>query len=231
MRLSIVIPVYNEERTIGEVLDSVFAVDLAAVDREVIVVDDGSKDGTVERVRASAHFREGRVQLQHNPINLGKGAAVRLGFAKAAGDIILVQDADLEFDPAAHASLIRPIVEGRADVVYGSRFMAGAGSIKLHSKLANHFLTTLTNVLFWSNLTDMETAHKVFRREVLDGIRLRCVGFDFEPEVTARLLLAGRRIVDVPVGYQARSVAAGKKLRWTDGLDAIFILLKIRLTG
>ena len=231
MKVSIVIPVYNEERTISEVIDRVLAVPLDGIEREVLIVNDASSDRTVERVSDNAHVRAGLVQLLHNPINLGKGAAVRLGFAKATGDILLVQDADLEFDPAEHAALIRPIVNGSADVVYGSRFMQRTASISRGSWLANHFLTGLTNLLFWSRLTDMETAHKAFRRDALAGIRLRCVGFDFEPEVTARLLLAGRRIVDVPVGYNARTIAEGKKLRWTDGLDAVFILLKVRLTG
>jgi glycosyltransferase involved in cell wall biosynthesis len=232
MKVSIIIPVYNEERTIGEIIDRVCAVDLGDVEREVVIVDDGSSDGTRTTIAANAHTRGGRVQVHQNPVNLGKGAAVRLGLSVATGDILLVQDADLEFDPEDHGPLLRPILEGSADVVYGSRFLARDNTrITRKSRMANRFLTSLTNVLFRAKLTDMETAHKAFRRDVLNGIRLRCVGFDFEPEVTAKLLLAGHRIVEVPISYNARSIEEGKKLRWTDGLDAVYTLLKCRLTG
>jgi dolichol-phosphate mannosyltransferase len=231
MRVSIIIPVFNEERTIGEIIDRVWAVDLGGIEREVIIADDGSTDGTRSSIAANCHTREGRVQVHQNPVNLGKGAAVRLGLSVATGDILLVQDADLEFDPQEHGRLLQPILEGRADVVYGSRFLGRSRQISRKSRFANRFLTSLTNVLFRAKLTDMETAHKAFRREVLDGIRLRCVGFDFEPEITAKLLLAGHRIIEVPIGYKARGIEEGKKLRWTDGLDAVYTLLKCRLTG
>ncbi|CAN5481250.1 glycosyltransferase family 2 protein [soil metagenome] len=231
MKVSIIIPVYNEERTIGEILDRVWAVDLGDIEREVVIVDDGSSDGTRASIAANQHTRAGRVQVHQNPVNLGKGAAVRLGLSVATGDVLLVQDADLEFDPQEHGRLLQPILEGRADIVYGSRFLDRASELSRKSRLANRFLTSLTNVLFWSKLTDMETAHKVFRREVLDDVRLRCVGFDFEPEVTAKLLLAGHRIVEVPISYKARSIEEGKKLRWTDGLDAVYTLIKCRVTG
>jgi glycosyltransferase involved in cell wall biosynthesis len=230
MKVSIIIPVYNEERTISEVLDRVWAVDLGDIEREVVVVDDGSSDGTRARIAANQHAQAGGVRLHQNPVNLGKGAAVRHGLSVATGDILLVQDADLEFDPQEHGRLIQPIVDGRADVVYGSRFLNRASEITRKSRFANRFLTSFTNVLFRGRLTDMETAHKVFRREVLDGLRLRCVGFDFEPEITAKLLLAGYRIVEVPISYKARSIEEGKKLRWTDGLDAVYTLVKCRLT-
>jgi glycosyltransferase involved in cell wall biosynthesis len=232
MKVSIIIPVYNEERTIGEIIDRVWAVDLGALEREVVIVDDGSSDGTRASIAANPHTRAGRVQVHQNPVNLGKGAAVRLGLSVATGDILLVQDADLEFDPQEHGPLLQPILDCRAAIVYGSRFLdRGSSQLTRKSRLANRFLTSLTNVLFRAKLTDMETAHKVFRREVLDGIRLRCVGFDFEPEITAKLLLAGHRIVEVPIAYKARSIEEGKKLRWTDGLDAVYTLVKCRLTG
>lgn len=231
MKVSIIIPVYNEERTISEIIDRVWAVDLGDVEREVVIVDDGSSDGTRASIAANAHTRAGRVQVHQNPVNLGKGAAVRLGLSVATGDILLVQDADLEFDPQEHGALLQPILDGRADVVYGSRFLQRHSRITRKSRLANRFLTSMTNVLFRAKLTDMETAHKVFRRQVLDGIRLRCVGFDFEPEITAKLLLAGHRIAEVPIAYNARSIEEGKKLRWTDGLDAVYTLVKCRLTG
>jgi dolichol-phosphate mannosyltransferase len=172
-----------------------------------------------------------RIRIFHNPINLGKGAAVRLGLHNATGDIFLIQDADLELDPREYGRLLAPILAGTTDVVYGSRFLGRSRRVSLRTRLANRFLTLVTNVLFMARLTDMETAYKVFRREVVDGLRLRCVGFDFEPEITAKLLRAGHRIVEVPIDYQPRRVDEGKKIRWTDGLDALYILVKCRLHG
>lgn len=231
MKLSVIIPVYNEEQTINEVIDRVWAVDLGGVEKEVIIADDGSTDATARIVDAHRYIREGLVQIRHNPINLGKGAAVRLGLSVATGDVLLIQDADLELDPQEYGRLLEPIRRGRADVVYGSRFLRISGPIPKRTRWANRFLTTLTNVLFLARLTDMETAYKVFRREVLAGVRLRCVGFDFEPEITAKLLLAGHRIVEVPISYTPRRADEGKKMRWIDGVDAIYTLLKCRLTG
>jgi glycosyltransferase involved in cell wall biosynthesis len=154
---------------------------------------------------------------------------VRLGLAFATGEILLVQDADLELDPNEYGRLLAPILDGRADVVYGSRFLNPSDRVALRRRLANRFLTMLTNILFGGRLTDMETAYKVFRREVIERVRLRCVGFDFEPEVTARVLMAGIRIVEVPIGYKPRREDEGKKIRWIDGVDAIYTLLKCRL--
>src|SRR5882724_7064870 len=224
MKLSIIIPVYNEEQTIGEVIDRVWMVDLGDLDREVIIANDGSSDGTRRAIDASPWISDPRVKTYNSPINLGKGAAVRLGLAFATGDILLVQDADLELDPNEYGRLIAPILDGRADIVYGSRFLAPSGRVVLRRRLANRFLTVLTNILFGARLTDMETAYKVFTREALDGIRLRCVGFDFEPEITAKFLRAGRRIVEVPVAYKPRNVNEGKKMRWIDGVDAVYAL-------
>ena len=229
MKLSIVIPVYNEEQTIGEVIERVWMVDLGDLEREVIIANDGSSDGTRRALDASRWINDPRVKTYHSPINLGKGAAVRLGLAFATGDIFLVQDADLELDPNEYGRLLAPILDGRAEVVYGSRFLNPSGRVALRRRLANAFLTLLTNVLFGGRLTDMETAYKVFKREALDGIRLRCVGFDFEPEITAKLLKAGRRILEVPIGYQPRREDEGKKIRWIDGVDAIYTLIKCRL--
>jgi glycosyltransferase involved in cell wall biosynthesis len=171
------------------------------------------------------------VHVYHSPINLGKGAAVRLGLAFATGDILLIQDADLELDPGEYTRLLVPITEGRADVVYGSRFLSPTARVPMKTRTANRFLTLLTNVLFGARLTDMETAYKVMRRDALAGLRLRCVGFDIEPELTARLLRAGRRIVEVPISYNPRRIDEGKKMRWIDGVDAIYTLLKCRLTS
>jgi glycosyltransferase involved in cell wall biosynthesis len=231
MRLSVIIPVYNEEQTIHEVLERVAAVALGDIELEIVVANDGSTDGTrraIDERRLPAHLP---VHVHHSPINLGKGAAVRLGLGFATGDILLIQDADLELDPNEYTRLLEPLIAGRADVVYGSRFLAPTSKVPLKARTANRFLTILTNVLFGGRLTDMETAYKVMRREALDGIRLRCVGFDIEPELTARFLRAGRRIVEVPISYNPRRVDEGKKMRWIDGVDAIYTLLKCRLTS
>ena len=228
MKLSIIIPVYNEEQTIGEVIERVWMVDLGGLDREVIIANDGSSDGTRRAIDTSRWAADPRVKTYNSPINFGKGAAVRLGLGLATGDILLVQDADLELNPNEYGRLLAPILDGRAEIVYGSRFLAPSGRVALRRRLANRALTMLTNILFGSRLTDMETAYKVFKREALEGIRLRCVGFDFEPEVTAKVLRAGRRILEVPIGYQPRREDEGKKIRWVDGVDAIYALVKCR---
>jgi glycosyltransferase involved in cell wall biosynthesis len=228
VKLSIIIPVYNEEQTISEVVERVRAVDIGAIEKEIIIANDGSSDGTRLSIDSSLWVSDPRIKTYDNPINVGKGGAVRIGLKYATGDIILIQDADLELDPEEYGGLIAPILEGRTDVVYGSRFLNPSGKISLRTRVANKGLTLFTNVLFGGRLTDMETAYKVFRREALDGIRLRCVGFDFEPELTAKLLLAGRSIVEVPVRYNPRRADEGKKIRWTDGVDAVYALLKCR---
>jgi glycosyltransferase involved in cell wall biosynthesis len=234
MRLSVIIPVYNEEQTIAEVIDRVAAVDLGDIEKEIVIANDGSTDGTRRIIDQRGDDRRWPagipVHVYHSPINLGKGAAVRLGLAFATGDVLLVQDADLELDPAEYSRLLGPLLEGRADVVYGSRFLSPTARVPGKTRMANRFLTALTNLLFGGRLTDMETAYKVMRREALDGLRLRAVGFDIEPELTAKLLLAGRRIVEVPISYNPRRLDEGKKMRWIDGVDAIYTLVKCRLT-
>ena len=230
MRLSVIIPVYNEEQTIHEVLERVAAVDLGGIELEIVVANDGSTDGTRRAIDERRLPPRLPVHVYHSPINLGKGAAVRLGLAFATGDVLLIQDADLELDPNEYTRLLEPIVAGRADIVYGSRFLAPTANVPLKSRTANRFLTMMTNVLFGGRLTDMETAYKVMRREALNGIRLRAVGFDIEPELTARLLRAGRRIVEVPISYNPRRHDEGKKMRWIDGVDAVYTLFKCRLT-
>jgi glycosyltransferase involved in cell wall biosynthesis len=197
---------------------------------EIVIANDGSTDGTrraIDERRLPPHVP---VQVHHSPINLGKGAAVRLGLAFATGDILLIQDADLELDPNEYTQLLAPLLAGQADVVYGSRFLYPSSKVALKARTANRFLTILTNILFGGRLTDMETAYKVMKRESLQGLRLRCVGFDIEPELTARLLRAGRRIVEVPISYNPRRIDEGKKMRWIDGVDAIYTLVKCRLT-
>ena len=227
-RLSIVVPVYNEAQTIEQVLGRVDAIDIGPLEKEVIVVDDGSTDGSAELIARRAG-RGDALRLSHlSIINLGKGAAVRFGFRHATGDIILIQDADLELDPAEYTRLVAPILRGEADVVYGSRFAARHPGVPRVTRWANRALTTLTNLLFGARLTDMETAYKVFRRPVLQRIALRCVGFDIEPEITARVLQAGFRIHEVPIAYNPRRRDEGKKVSWTDGLDAVYTLLRCR---
>jgi glycosyltransferase involved in cell wall biosynthesis len=229
MKLSVVIPVYNEEQTINEIVERVCSVDLGAVEKEVIVANDGSSDGTQAIIDASRWVSDPRVRVCSHPINLGKGAAVRLGLQLATGDAIVIQDADLELDPAELVRLLEPIRDGRADVVFGSRFLRSNHGVPRRTRIANRLLTMLTNVLYGSSLTDMETAYKLFRRDVLGKLKLRAVGFDFEPEFTAKVILAGWRIVEVPITYKPRRVDEGKKIRWVDGLDAIYMLLKCRL--
>ena len=228
MKLSVIVPVYNEEQTIGAVIDRILAVDIGAVEKQVIIANDGSSDGTQRAIDAGAWRTDPRLLVVENPINLGKGAAIRLGLKYADGDVALIQDADLELDPGEYVNLLAPIVDGRAAVVYGSRFLRPNPAISTRTRVANQVLTMITNLLFLTQLTDMETGYKVFRREALRGIRLRSVGFDFEPEVTAKLLLAGHTIVEVPIGYVPRRADEGKKIRWIDGFDAIYVLLKCR---
>ena len=230
MKLSIIIPVYNEEQTISTVVERVRAVDLGAIEKEIIVANDGSDDGTQRAIEAVPVNGTVPLRLLESPINLGKGAAVRLGMKYATGDVILTQDADLELNPNEYGALLKPIIDG-ASVVYGSRFLRKVPGISFRARVANRLLTWLTNILYGARLTDMETGYKVFRREVLGKVRLRAVGFDFEPELTAKLLLAGYRIVEVPITYNPRRVDEGKKIRWVDGLDAVYVLIKFRLTG
>jgi glycosyltransferase involved in cell wall biosynthesis len=231
VRLSVIIPVYNEEQTIQEVLERVAAVDLGAIEKEIVIANDGSTDGTRRAIDERQLPPDLPVHVYHSPINLGKGAAVRLGLAFGTGDVLLIQDADLELDPNEYSLLLKPILDGRADVVYGSRFLAPTGRVPSKTRAANRFLTMLTNLMFGGRLTDMETAYKVMRRSALEGLRLRCVGFDIEPELTARLLRAGRRIVEVPISYNPRTENEGKKMRWVDGVDAVYTLFKCRFTG
>jgi dolichol-phosphate mannosyltransferase len=228
VKLSIIIPVYNEEQTISQIVERVLAVDLGEIQKEIIIADDGSSDGTRDAIASSRWATDPRIRVYQSEINLGKGAAVRVGLKFASGDILLIQDADLELDPQEYGALLAPILAGASDVVYGSRFLKPTSRVSLRTRLGNAALTGLTNLLFRGQLTDMETAYKVFRREVLEGIRLRCVGFDFEPELTAKLLRSGRRILEVPIGYHPRRVDEGKKIRWVDGVDAAFTLLKCR---
>jgi len=224
MRLSVIIPVYNERATIREILRQVRAVGLAD---EIIVVDDGSTDGTREILEEEA--RSGDIRVIYHERNMGKGAAVRTGIAHATGDILLIQDADLEYDPRDYPRLIRPILEGRASVVYGSRFLGPRKAMLFWHMIGNKFLTLVTNLLYDAILSDMETGYKVFRAEVVQGIPLHARGFEFEPEITAKILKRGYRIFEVPISYYGREFREGKKIRpIRDGLKALWTLIKYR---
>ena len=232
MKLSVLIPVYNEEMTIGELIERVARVDIGDIEMEIIVANDGSTDASVCIIEEHRQAHSNLIRAYSMPINLGKGAAIRLGLYHARGDVILIQDADLELDPNEYSTLLQPIVEGKTNVVYGSRFLnARKRGIPLRTRLANRFLTTLTNLLFGTRLTDMETAYKVFRRELLQGVRLRCVHFDFEPEITGQLAKRGHRIVEVPISYNPRRANEGKKISWVDGIEAIYTLLRVRFAN
>ncbi len=224
MKLSVVIPVYNEKNTIGEVLRRVQTVDLP---KEIIVVDDCSTDGTREFLQGLAPSDDLAIVLQ--PRNAGKGAALRAGFRRVRGDIVIVQDADLEYDPAEYPVLIQPIVAGKADVVFGSRFLGGPHRVLLfwHS-VGNRLLTTLSNMMTDLNLTDMETCYKVFRTDVLGKFELRENRFGFEPEFTAKIARARCRVYEVPISYSGRDYSEGKKIGWRDGVAALFLIIKYR---
>lgn len=220
MKLSILIPVYNERATILEILKRVQAV---PYEKEIIAVDDGSTDGTRELLAQA----QGVTVLYHDR-NRGKGAAIQTALAHATGDIIVIQDADLEYDPRDYKQLIEPIMEGRAKVVYGSRFLGPRMAMFFWHMVANKFLTLMTNILYDAILSDMETGYKAFRADVIKGMRLRSHRFDFEPEVTAKVLKRGIRIFEVPISYYGREYSEGKKIGVKDGFVAIWTLLKYR---
>jgi glycosyltransferase involved in cell wall biosynthesis len=224
--LSIIVPVYNEARTVRQVIDRLLQVPLP-VAREIIVVNDGSTDGTMQ-VLEGAPAVEGVLTVVHAAANGGKGSAIRLGLSHARGTIIAIQDADLELDPVQLADLVGPILSGDAEVVYGSRFLAGRPVGPWLSVAANRALTALTNVLFGGGLTDMETCYKVMRTGVARSLQLESNRFDIEPEITAKLLRQQRRIVERPVKFDPRNRASGKKIGWRDGLHAVAVLIKYR---
>ena len=225
MRLSVVIPVYNEVGTIKEIVSRVQAVDL---EKKIIIVDDGSTDGTRELLKEIT-LSHVNVRVLYHDRNQGKGAALRTGFEGATGGIVIIQDADLEYDPREYPVLLEPILDGRADIVYGSRFLGGPHRVLFFwHYLGNKFLTLLSNVLTNLNLSDMETCYKVFRREVLSDIQFKSNRFGFEPEFTAKIARKDFRIYETPISYSGRTYAEGKKIGWKDGVKAIVAIIWFR---
>jgi len=224
MKLSVIIPVYNEVESIETILTRVHETKLT---HEIIVVDDGSKDGTRDKLKVLDGKKNVRVILHE--VNQGKGAAVRTGMAAAKGDVLLIQDADLEYDPRDYPELLRPIQEGLADVVYGSRFLGRAHRVTMFwHMLANKSLTLMTNILYDTILTDMETGYKVFKHEVIEGMTIRANSFNFEPEFTAKILKRKYRIFEVPITFNPRDYSQGKKIKLHDAFEAIWALIKYR---
>jgi dolichol-phosphate mannosyltransferase len=225
--ISIVVPVYNEARTVAAVIERLLAIDLPAP-REILVVNDGSTDGTREVLDRVVPRPE--LRIIHADKNGGKGSAIRIGFSQASGTIVAIQDADLELDPAQIADLVKPILDGTTRVVYGSRFLAGRPDAPWLSIAANQVLTGVTNVLYGGRLTDMETCYKVMTADIARSLRLEANRFDIEPEITAKLLRSGQAILELPIRFEPRSRAQGKKIGWKDGFHAIQVLLKYRFS-
>lgn len=225
--LSIIVPVFNERNTVGEAIRRVREAPLG-IEREIIIIDDGSQDGTSDIIKRLA---DSTVRLVSYPDNRGKGAAVRRGIEEARGDLIVVQDADLEYDPRDLARMLRPLQEGQARVVYGSRFTGERRNMFFWHWVGNRFLSLVTNVLFNTTLSDMETCYKMFDGDLLRSLQLTAKRFDFEPEVTAKVLRLGVRIWEVPITYAGREVHEGKKISWRDGFPALLMLLRVRLSA
>jgi glycosyltransferase involved in cell wall biosynthesis len=223
LKVSVVIPAYDEARTIREIIER---VNVVPVEKEIIVVDDHSTDGTWEELTKLAD--EGVIKLFRHPANKGKGAACRTGLAQVTGDVVIIQDADLEYDPADYPILLDPIIKGRSKVVYGSRFLGPHKAMYFWHSVGNKMLTLLTNVLFDTTLTDMETCYKVFTADIAHGLKLKSNRWGFDPEITAKILKAGNRIYEVPISYTGREFWEGKKISWKDALLVVRTLLKYR---
>jgi len=224
-KLSIVMPVYNEKDTIQKIIPRVLNVDVG-LEKELVIVDDFSQDGTRDIL---AKLDDPRIKVHFHPKNMGKGSALQTGFAKASGEIVLIQDADLEYDPNEYPNLLQPILDGRADVVYGSRFLSGPHRVLFFwHYLGNKMLTTFSNMLSNLNLTDMETCYKVFKKDILNAIHLKSKRFGFEPEVTIKIAKMKARIYEVPISYSGRDYSEGKKIGWKDGFAAIFHIIRYK---
>jgi dolichol-phosphate mannosyltransferase len=231
MKLSIIIPCYNEKNTILKILEKIERVNLSGISKEIVIVDDGSTDGTGDLLREIAGVKNYKIFFHDR--NIGKGGALRTGFKYASGDIVIVQDADLEYDPEDYNRLIKPIIEGECKVVYGSREKNRDN--KNHSGVSFYlgglFLTWLTNLLYFSDLTDEPTCYKVFDRNILTSLNLQCQKFEFCPEVTAKILKKGIKIKEVPINYFPRKIHEGKKIRFSDGIHATWTLIKFRFVN
>jgi len=229
-KLSVVIPVYNEIDTIDEILKQVKEIDVG-MDKEIVLIDDCSTDGTRERLREiEKEEAENDVKVFYHEKNQGKGAALRTGFQHVTGDITLIQDADLEYDPREYPKLLEPILDGRADVVYGSRFLGGPHRVLFFwHYIANRLLTFLSNIFTNLNLTDMETCYKVFKTSLLKEIPLKCDRFGFEPEITAKIAKRKYRIYETPISYSGRDYSEGKKINWKDGIAALYYIIRFQI--
>lgn len=227
LKLSIIIPVFNEKTTIESVIESVNNTKIDLL-KEIIIVDDCSSDGTKEILR---RMNDKSIKIFFHQKNMGKGAAIRTGLKNATGDVLLIQDADLEYEPSEYKKLLKPIIDDKTKVVYGSRVEAIRRNIKNMNKLhyiGNLLLTFATNILYGAKITDMETGYKVFRKEVIENINIRARRFDFEPEITAKILKNGYKIFEVPIEFKARKFNEGKKITWKDGIKAVYYLVKYR---
>lgn len=223
-KLSIIIPVYNEEKTVGELLESVFRVQMPGWTKEIVIIDDGSTDKTKDVLKQW----EKKVHVIYKEKNEGKGSAVSIGIRAASGDIVLIQDADLEYSPDDYPVLLKPFEHPHVSVVYGSRFLGPHLSTMFVYAQGNKFVTLMTNLLFNTNITDMETGYKVFRRDVIKDITIHAKRFDVEPELTVKVLKRGNQIYEVPISYFGRKFSEGKKLTWRDGVVALWTLIKYR---
>lgn len=234
MKLSVVVPVYNERNFVEEIIRRIMAVDIP---KEIILVDDLSRDGTREILREIAEGKRvparpgNEIRVFMHEKNQGKGAAVRTGLSKVTGDMVIIQDADLEYNPAEYPRILAPILDGRADAVYGSRFLGGE-AVRVHlfwHYMSNKFLTTVSNMFTNYNMTDMETCYKAFTRQISDRIVLKSNRFGFDPEITARLARLKARVYEVPISYSGRDISEGKKISWRDGFPVLWAILKYNL--
>ena len=229
-KLSVIIPVYNEEKTILKVINKVKKSNTLNLTKEIIVIDDCSKDNTKNILKK---IKEKQIKIFYHSKNMGKGSAIRTGLKNSTGDLVLIQDADLEYNPNEYSKLLKPILENKADVVYGTRLEAIQKNQKNMYKLhyfGNLFLTFLTNLLYGTKITDMETGYKLFKRKIIKGINLKARRFDFEPEITAKVLKKGIKIYELPINFTGRKFDEGKKITWKDGLAATYYLLKYRFS-